>query len=135
VRRSWGAAACCITLLASCAALAGCSSGQQSPGQGSGAGTVCGTTHTAVGVPVIIKVAKGSVACSAALGVESRYTAVIKAGDVRGTGGGAPVTVSGWVCQGYSTTEVLTTGDASQCHSGGTEILAVLPVPTAKPSS
>jgi hypothetical protein len=33
--------------------------------------------------------------------------------------------------QGYDTPEVLSTGNASQCHTGGTTILAVLPVPTA----
>jgi hypothetical protein len=119
-----GAAVCCLSLLVSCAALAGCSSGQ-----GSGAGTVCGTTHTAVGVPVVIKVAKGSVTCSAALGVENKYAAIIKAGDVRGTGGGAPVTVNGWTCQGYPTPQVLATGEASQCHTPSTEILAILPLP------
>jgi hypothetical protein len=85
-------------------------------------------------VPVVIKVAKGSVACSAALGVENKYAAIIKAGDVRGTGGGAPVAVSGWTCQGYSTPEILTTGDASQCHTSTTEILAILPT-SAPPAS
>jgi hypothetical protein len=50
---------------------------------------------------------------------------------VPGNGGGAPVVVSGWTCQGYDTPEVLSTGNASQCHIGGTTILAVLPVPTA----
>ena len=52
-------------------------------------------------------------------------------GQVPGNGGGAPVVVSGWTCQGYDTPEVLRTGNASQCHSGGTAILAVLPVPDA----
>ena len=45
-----------------------------------------------------------------------------------GNGGGAPVVVSGWTCQGYNTPEVLSTGNASQCHTGGAAILAVLPV-------
>jgi len=47
-----------------------------------------------------------------------------------GTGGGAPVTISGWTCQGYNTPDLLRTGDASQCHTSTAMILAVLPVPT-----
>jgi hypothetical protein len=107
--------------------LAGCSSGQASAGPG----TTCGSTRTAAGVPVVIKVAKGSVNCQAALRVENEYAAKIRDGQVKGNGGGAPVVVSGWTCQGYSTPEVLSTGNASQCRSGGTTILAVLPVPGA----
>jgi len=95
-----------------------------------GAGATCGSTHTAAGVPVIIKVAKGSVNCKTAMQVENEYATRIKDGQVRGNGGGAPVAVSGWTCQGYSTPEVLSTGNASQCHTGGAAILAVLPVPT-----
>jgi hypothetical protein len=106
--------------------LAGCSSGQAA-----GPGATCGSTRTAAGVPVVIKVAKGSVNCQTALRVENEYAAKIRDGQVKGNGGGAPVVVSGWTCQGYSTPEVLSTGNASQCHSGGTTILAVLPVPGA----
>jgi hypothetical protein len=104
--------------------LAGCSSGS------AGAGATCGSTHTAAGVPVVIKVARGSVSCRTAVSVENAYTARVKDGQVRGNGGGAPVTVSGWTCQGYSTPEVLSTGNASRCRNGGTEILAVLAVPS-----
>ena len=89
-----------------------------------------GTTRTAANVPVIIKVAKGTVKCAAALQVENEYAAKIRDGQVRGNGGGAPVTVSGWTCQGYPTPEVLSTGNASQCHTGSAAIVAVLPVPT-----
>jgi hypothetical protein len=103
--------------------LAGCSSGT------AGAGATCGNAHTAAGVPVVIKVARGSVNCRTAVSVENAYTARVKDGEVRGTGGGAPVTVSGWTCQGYTTPEVLSTGNASRCRNGGTEILAVLDVP------
>ncbi len=95
------------------------------------AGATCGSTHTAAGVPVVIKVARGSVNCKTALQVENEYAARIKDGQVPGNGGGAPVMVSGWTCQGYNTPEVLSTGNASQCHSGGTTILAVLPTPSA----
>ena len=110
---------------ASASLLAGCSSGS------AGAGATCGSAHTAAGVPVVIKVARGSVSCRTAVSVENAYTARIKDGQVRGNGGGAPVTVSGWTCQGYSTPEVLSTGNASRCRNGGTEILAVLAVPSA----
>jgi hypothetical protein len=97
---------------------------------GVGPGASCGTTRTAANVPVIIKVAKGTVKCAAALQVENEYAAKIRDGQVRGNGGGAPVTVSGWTCQGYPTPEVLSTGNASQCHTGSAAIVAVLPVPT-----
>jgi hypothetical protein len=104
----------------------GCSSASSA----AGAGATCGSTHTAAGVPVIIKVAKGSVNCEAAMQVENEYAAQIQAGQLVGNGGGAPVVVSGWTCQGYNTPEVLSTGNVSQCHTGSATILAVLPVPT-----
>jgi hypothetical protein len=65
------------------------------------------------------------------LTVENEYAARISGGQVRGNGGGAPVVVNGWTCQGYDTPEVLRTGNASQCRSGGNAILAVLAVPDA----
>jgi len=109
-----------------CAGLVtGCSSAP------TGAGATCGTTHTAADVPVIIKVARGTVNCKTAMQVENEYAARIRAGQVRGNGGGAPVVVSGWTCQGYATPEVLRTGNASQCRDGSAAILAVLPVPVA----
>jgi hypothetical protein len=107
--------------------LAGCSSG--GPGAATSEAT-CGTTRTAAGVPVIIKVVKGAVSCATALRIEDEYAAAIRDGRVAGTGGGAPVTISGWTCQGYNTPELLKTGNASQCHTGTAMILAVLPVPT-----
>lgn len=125
MRRSWlflGAVAACGAGL-----LCGCSSSHQT------AAATCGTASTAAGVPVTIEVSKGNVSCSTALSIETRYAALIKSGDVRGTGGGAPVAVSGWTCQGYSTPQILQTGDASQCHTSTAEILAVLPTPTATP--
>ena len=111
-----GLGACLVT---------GCSPGQATTGAN------CGSTHTAAGVPVVIKVAKGPVNCKTAMQVENEYAARIRDGQVPGNGGGAPVAVSGWTCQGYNTPEVLSTGNASQCHSGGTTILAVLAVPNA----
>jgi hypothetical protein len=118
----------CAGLLLSCAGLlAGCASAAAA---GAGPGTSCGTTRTAANVPVIIKVAKGTVNCGTALRVENEYAAKIRAGQVQGNGGGAPVAVSGWTCQGYPTPEVLSTGNASQCHTSSATIVAVLPVPT-----
>ena len=104
--------------------LAGCSSSS------AGTGATCGTTRTAADVPVIIKVIKGTVSCGTAMQVENEYAAKIRAGQVRGNGGGAPVSVSGWTCQGYPTPEVLSTGNASQCHTASAAIVAVLPVAT-----
>jgi hypothetical protein len=107
--------------------LAGCSFGAAAGVQ---AGATCGTARTAADVPVVIKVTKGTVNCSKALQVESEYAAKIKSGQVPGNGGGAPVGVNGWTCQGFPTPEVLSTGNASQCHTGSAAIVAVLPVPT-----
>jgi hypothetical protein len=86
----------------------------------------CGTARTAVNVPVIIEVEKGAAACSLAMRIQDAYTAEVRAGRVRGTGGGAPVRVDGWTCQGEDTPTIVQTGEASQCHRGGTEIVAVL---------
>jgi hypothetical protein len=102
--------------------LAGCSSG---PAPGA-AGTACGHTRTAVNVPVVIMVAKGTVDCATAMRVEAGYAAAIKEGDLQGNGGGAPVAVDGWTCESYPTAEVLRTGDASECHTANTEVVAVL---------
>jgi hypothetical protein len=120
----------CLLLGAVAGLVGGCSSANTSD-----AGTTCGTAHTAIGVPVIIKVAKGNVGCATALSIENRYTAMVKAGDVRGNGGGAPVKVNGWMCQGYLTPQILQTGDASQCHTSSASILAVLPATTPSPTA
>jgi hypothetical protein len=91
--------------------------------------TACGTTRTAANVPVDIQIARGEVSCATALAVERNYAKAILSGDVAGTGGGAPVHVQGWVCQGFTTPVVLKTGQASKCVDGGDEILAILPAP------
>jgi hypothetical protein len=93
----------------------------------------CGTAHTAADVPVIVRVTSGTVDCGTALRIENQYAAAVRAGHDAGNGGGAPVLVSGWTCQGYPTPEVLSTGNASQCHTGSAAIVAVLP--TAVPSA
>ena len=64
--------------------------------------------------------------CATAIRVENDYAAIIRAGQIRGNGGGAPVVVNGWTCQGYPTPEVLSTGNASRCHTGSAAIVAVL---------
>jgi hypothetical protein len=112
-----------ISLLTAC----GTSSASSTPS----AGKPCGTTRTAANVPVIIQVSRGSVSCAAALRVENSYAAVIRAGKVRGNGGGAPVKVSGWTCQGFTTPEVLKTGKTSACRADGNEVLEILPAPSA----
>ena len=134
VRGASGLAAAAL-LAGGAVLLAGCSSG--GPGAGtsgaagaSGSGATCGTARTAADVPVVIKVVRGTVSCATALRIENQYAAMIRDGQVAGNGGGAPVTISGWTCQGYNTPDVLKTGDTSRCHAGTAMILAVLPVPT-----
>lgn len=102
--------------------LAACSS---APAAGS-TGTSCGTTRTGANVPVMIKVTKGTVDCPTAMRVEQGYATLLKQGDIQGNGGGAPVTVNGWTCQGYPTPQVLRTGAASECHTATAEVVAVL---------
>jgi len=115
-------------------AVGGCGSPTTSSAAPAGAGaagmTVCGTTRTAANVPVHIQIARGQVSCATALKVERDYARAILSGDVPGTGGGAPVRVRGWTCQGFTTPVVLKTGQASKCVQGSKEILAVLPAPT-----
>ena len=110
--------------------LAGCGSPSAA---GAGPGASCGTTRTAADVAVIIKVVKGTVDCSTALRVENEYAAKVRAGQVLGNGGGAPVAVSGWNCQGSPTPEVLSTGTASQCHTSRAAIVAVLAATCGRP--
>ena len=124
VSRAGGSLALLVLLAGAAGLLAGCGSAAAGPGAS------CGTTHTAANVPVVVKVAKGTVDCGTALQVENEYAAKIRDGQVQGNGGGAPVAVGGWTCQGYPTPEVLSTGNASQCHTASAAIVAVLPVPT-----
>ena len=106
--------------------LTACSS---APAAGS-TGTSCGTTRTGANVPVVIKVTKGTVDCPTAMRVEQGYATLLKQGDIQGNGGGAPVTVNGWTCQGYPTPQVLRTGAASECHTATAEVVAVLALPS-----
>lgn len=95
----------------------------------------CGTARTAAGVPVDVDVV-GQVSCQDAMVVERDYTRALASGKVPGNGGGAPVKIHGWVCQGYDTPQVLATGHASACRKQGMRILAVLvlPSPSSSPS-
>src|SRR5258708_18271722 len=88
-----------------------------------------GTSHTAAKVPIEVSVERGEISCTTALAVESDYAKAIVEGKAPGNGGGGPVTVNGWTCQGFPTPEVLKTGKTSKCVKGGVEILATLKVP------
>jgi hypothetical protein len=90
----------------------------------------CGTSRTAANVPVQVEIDRGQVACSVAMTVEKSYAAAIVAGLAPGNGGGGPVTVNGWKCQGFPTPELLKTGDASKCAKDGIEILEILKSPS-----
>jgi hypothetical protein len=122
------------------AALAGCG-GSSGPSHPAAAGSVspsaspsqlapprqtCGTSHTAVDVPVLIEVEQGTASCPLAMHIQSAYTGLVRSGKVPGNGGGAPVKVDGWTCQGTDTTTTVQTGEASECRKGTTEIVAVL---------
>ena len=110
------------------AVLTGCSSSPPAPGA---TGTSCGTTRTGANVPVQIKVQKGTVVCATVLTVERDYAAMIADGRVQGNGGGAPVRVDGWICQGYATPTVTRTLIASECHTASAEVVAVLSSPAS----
>jgi hypothetical protein len=122
-------AALLVLLVTGCGSHSSSPTGGASPKDTSAAMTACGETKTAANVPVDIQIARGQVSCTAALSVERAYAKAILSGKVPGTGGGAPVRVKGWTCQGFTTPVVLKTGQASKCVQGSTEILAILPAP------
>jgi hypothetical protein len=89
-----------------------------------------------INTPVVIKVAKGAVTCGAALAVENDYTAALKRDlsskkSTEGNGGGAPVAIDGWTCQGYPTPEVLKNGVTSECRTASADVIAVLNLATS----
>jgi hypothetical protein len=86
----------------------------------------CGTGKTAAGVPVQVEVGQGPTGCHTAMTIERAYAAALASGHAPGNGGGGPVSIKGWVCQGFDTPEILRTGDTSKCSKGPSEILAVL---------
>jgi hypothetical protein len=96
----------------------------------------CGTGKTAAGVPVLVEIGQGPLGCPAAMKIERDYASALASGRAPGNGGGGPVTIEGWVCQGFNTPQILRTGDTSRCSKGPSEILAVLAMPpgSASPS-
>jgi hypothetical protein len=116
------ALACAV---ASALMLAGCGAGAKPA-----AILDCGTSHTAANVPVEIEVDRGQVACSAALQVEASYAKAIVEGLAPGNGGGGPIKVDGWTCQGLDTPQLLKTGETSRCAKDGHEIVAILKSPS-----
>ena len=100
----------------------------------------CGTAKSAADVPVQVKIARGHASCTTAKAVVAAYATAIRSGRAPGNGGGGPVKVNGWTCEGFATPIVLHTGKASKCVKDGDEILEVLPPvrspsPSASPSS
>ena len=133
-RTSWAVA---LALLA--AAAAGCSPTHAGPHSSASSATrthvtYCGTTRTAANVPVKLEVARGHIPCDTAKALERAYANAIRSGLAPGNGGGGPVQIKGWTCQGFATPIVLQTGKASKCTRDGIEILEILP-PPASPSS
>lgn len=89
--------------------------------------TACGTVATAANVTVTVTVVRGDASCAVAIAIEQDYAAALRAGAAPGNGGGGPVNVHGWTCQGFATPVVLHTGKASECVEDGIEILTRLP--------
>jgi len=89
----------------------------------------CGTGKTAANVPVEVEIYRGTVPCSVALTVTKNYAEAIVDGLAPGNGGGGPVPVQGWTCQGFPTPQLLKTGDAAKCARHGIEILEILKTP------
>jgi hypothetical protein len=125
--RRFGTAACLGTaVMISVLALSACSNAKTGA---RAAARQCGTSHTAAGVPVTVQVNAGNMSCAAALTIEKDYAQAIDQGKAPGNGGGGPVPIDGWTCQGFPTPVVLKTGDTSKCVKGSTEILATLSTP------
>jgi hypothetical protein len=107
--------------------LAGCGTGAKPP---VAVVQVCGTGKTAANVPVQIEVNRGQVSCQTAMQVEAGYARAIADGLAPGNGGGGPVKVSGWTCQGLDTPQLLKTGETSKCVKDSLEIVAILKSPS-----
>ena len=134
-----------VSVLAALAAsaVAACGSAPGKPPTSAGPGVSassapairCGQARTAAGVPVDVEIV-GHATCHAAMSVERGYSRALASGKVPGNGGGAPVSIQGWICKGYDTPQVLKTGRASACRKHGSQILAVLPSisPSPQPS-
>ena len=119
-----------VVLAAAFAALALAGCGNSAKAKSVTSVQSCGTSRTSANVPVQVEVYRGQVSCAVAMTVEKSYAAAIVAGRAPGNGGGGPVTVNGWKCQGFPTPELLKTGDASKCLKDGAEILEILKTPS-----
>ena len=107
---------------------AGCVTGCAAPGTTtSDAAATCGRTLTGVDIAVVVRIGRGSVSCPTAMTVEKSYAALIRAGGLRGNGGGAPVSIRGWTCQGYTSAEIAQTERVSVCVKGSAQIFTALP--------
>lgn len=123
-----------LALLAAALAVLGSSCGAKgaspSPSASGPATTVkltsCGLANTAAGVRVHVEVAKGHVSCGTALTIERDYAEAVRSGRAPGNGGGGPVKIKDWTCQGFTTPVVDQTGDTSRCVHDGAEILEIL---------
>jgi hypothetical protein len=122
-QRLVGSGCAVAVALASILAVAGCGS---SKANAASRVQSCGASKTAANVPVKVEVYRGTVSCSVAMTIEKNYAEAIVSGHAPGSGGGGPVSVSGWICQGFPTPEVLKTGDVSKCARHGTEIIEIL---------
>ena len=118
-----------VALAAGCSGSSQVTSVNAAASPTSGAGRDCGAARSAAHVPVIVQASRG-VDCSVALQIEERYSRKLDAGQAPGNGGGGPVPVDGWICEGYPTPQVLRTGRASECHKGDLRFYAVLPAPS-----
>jgi len=124
-RQQLAGSSCLAAMVIACVlALAACGGGSKA--NASSNVQNCGASKTAANVPVEVEIYRGTVSCAAAMKVEQKYAADIVSGHAPGSGGGGPVTVSGWTCQGFPTPEVLKTGDVSKCARQGTEIIEIL---------
>jgi hypothetical protein len=106
--------------------LAGCGAGKPA----AAAVQNCGAGKTAANIPVEIEVDRGQVSCQTAMQVEAGYAQAIAKGLAPGNGGGGPVKVSGWTCQGLNTPQLLKTGETSKCVKDSLEIVAILKAPS-----
>jgi hypothetical protein len=119
------AGSCCLAAAVTvCAlALAGCSG---SKANAASHVQNCGSAKTAANVPVQVEIYRGTVSCAAAMSIEKSYAEAIVSGRAPGNGGGGPVSVSGWTCQGFPTPELLKNGDVSKCTKKDVEIIEIL---------
>lgn len=131
-------AALAASVMAGCGSAPGKQSTTAAGGPGASASSApaihCGRAKTAAGVPVDVEIV-GHASCHDAMTVERGYSRALASGKVLGNGGGAPVSIQGWICQGYDTPQVLATGHASACRKHGAQILAVLPSISPSPSA